>query len=144
MTSYVSRVVSIPPLTATAAFDAVVGTVTRAATARMDLDPGSGHVERTWSLSPYRSRTGRLGYPGRSRRVAVELEVAVWSDLAVELGLRPVHRLRAIDPFADAGHRYLTVLAAEMAGWLDDEMAKAVAEVLLHPALKARPARRHL
>lgn len=140
MTLYVARLLDLPPLTATAAFHAVLADLQlRAGPVRLELSSISG-TDRCSPLSPYCAAPGRLRFPGRSRGVTVEVEVGVWSHRAVELGIRPVGRIGHVERYADAGHALLAVLAARMHTWLDEELEAAIEAVFVHPALRERPA----
>jgi hypothetical protein len=138
MTLYVARLLDLPPLTAAAAFQAVLADLQlRAGAVRLELTSVSA-VDRQSPVSPYCVAPGRLRFPGRSRGVTVEVEVGVWSNRAVELGVRPVGRTGHVERYADAGHAVLAVLASKMHAWLDTEMEAAVEAVFVHPALKGR------
>jgi hypothetical protein len=139
MTHYVSRVLDLPPLTAAAAFDAVAADgVVRAGSAWLELT-GPVSAERTHRLSPHRRAPARLRHPRQRRGAVTEVEVGVWSSAAVELGLRPVRRIRPLEPYFDAAHAALAVLAGAMSQWVDAETGAAVEAIFVHPALRPRP-----
>jgi hypothetical protein len=141
MTLYVSRHFDVPPLTAAALFDEATGAgQVRAGRAQLELLGAGGPVERRWPLSPYRVVPARLRYPNRRAGVAVELEVGVWSKHAVELGIRPVGRMGAVEPYAEAGHAVLAALTRSMHALLDIDIEAAVEAIFVHPALRPRPA----
>jgi hypothetical protein len=138
MTLYVARLLDLPPLTAAAAFDSVLSSLElRAGAVRLELS-SVGRVDRCSPVSPYSAGPGRLRFPGRSRGVSVEVEVGVWSHRAVELGVRPIGRIRDVERYADAAHALLAVLAGRMHTWLDEELEAAIEAVFVHPALRER------
>lgn len=121
-TSYVSRVLALPPGVARQVFD--LGRVDRQ---HRSPDPdrwtvatgdhvlrvdGPGHVPQGSTLlrsCPGSLRTGRF-----SAGVAVELELTAWSATRTEVALRLVRRRRARPGYLDAATACVDALASEL------------------------------
>lgn len=128
-TSYISRLVGLPPLVAQAAFDELVGDhattcVTVAGRCRLKLSargsaskagvPGAQPCTR-----PYRVVPSTL-YAG-PRRTRVALELWPWSSGTVQLGLQPRVRGARQPPerILAAGHMVLAHMDTMLHAWAD-------------------------
>jgi hypothetical protein len=97
-TLYVAQPLDLPLLTAVAAFDAHreaarlggVGKTSVVETPATELFLfGTGAVERSGPSSALRRAPGRLRHRRRLVSVAIEVEVAPWSDTRSQIGIRP-------------------------------------------------------
>jgi len=138
-TTYVSRVLDLPPLVAQAAFDAVRpsdpharGTLVRGAirvTAREGYRRTSGA-----SGMPYRSQPAVI-VVARLRRWAVELELVPWSSRRTELGLCFVKNRLAAPPSPSAvaaGIEVVELLGTKLEVWASEPL-RAWADTAVTP-----------
>jgi hypothetical protein len=148
---YVSAMVELPPLTASAAFDA-----TRVAPfPNRDSGPGSGcwvvvasggtlevqaesQPPRTTRLCAYRRAFGRMTTAGGWWSVPIEVELSPWSSHRCSVGIRPSGPRPGMQPsrLQDRYFEAAVTTASELAGqlerhvarWIDRSLAASLSE----------------
>ena len=114
-TSYVSRVLPLAIGVAEQVFDTCCADRSAATSAVRPLLLHDAVVATPMSrISPVRVCRGELRLGRLGRRVAVELELSVWSRTQSELGLRLVGRRRVPGRYSDAAIAVVDALASEL------------------------------